>query len=87
MVNLESLIIFGDKIIEIPKEIGNLVNLKTLFIGGDQLIVIPDEVIYLTNMEDLVLQTHQNFIFSEKQTKWIETIEDSSVSIGNSPPI
>jgi len=55
LVNLKELILDGNQITEIPKEIGNLVNLKELCARDNRITEIPKEIGNLVNLEVLIL--------------------------------
>lgn len=55
MVNLQELILDGNKIKTIPAGIGNLANLQTLSLGNNKIKVLPQEMQNLLNLERFTL--------------------------------
>ena len=59
LYNLQRLDLEGNKLTELPSEIGNLINLRELDLSNNRLLKLPSEIGQLVNLRDLHIRNSQ----------------------------
>lgn len=88
LVNLQTLLLYGNEITSIPESIGQLTKLKVLDLSRNKLQTIPDAIAQLNNLQTINVSNNQLAAFPElKNFPKLSMIDLSSNQLNEFPPI
>lgn len=88
LINLQTLLLYGNEITTIPDSIGQLTKLKVLDLSRNQLEEIPDTIAQLSNLQTINVSNNQLTAFPElKNFTKLSMIDLSGNQLNEFPPI
>lgn len=88
LINLQTLLLYGNEIKTIPESIGQLTKLKVLDLSRNQLETIPDSITQLNNLATINVSNNQLTAFPElKNFTKLSMIDLSGNNLNEFPPI